>query len=119
MAKTKTTLNPPPSFDYQTLYHWASQDLLAETSKFICNKDVITYNEGEADEKYRVFGREHDAYVSVQPCREGKPVCIDDRANPEKPFFFMCSTIFQRIQLRLPFTGSVRALFTEVNVASA
>ena len=102
MVKTKTTPNPPPSVDYQTLYHWASDDLLAETSKFTSNKDVIMYKEGEVDEKYCVFGREHDVYVLDQPCRAGEPVCVDDCANPKEPFFFMYSTIFQRIKLCLP-----------------
>ena len=105
MDRTKTTLNPPPSVDYKTLYRWAPDELLAETSKITSNKDVITYREGEADEKHRVFGREHDAYVSVQPCRKGEPVCADDRASPKEPFFFMYFTIFKRVKLRLPFMG--------------
>jgi len=119
MARTKTTSNHPTSVDYQTLYHSASDDLLAETSKFTSKKEVITHKEGEADEKHHVFGREHDAYVSVQSCREGEPVCVDDRTNPGEPFFFMYSTIFQRIKLRLPFTGFERALLSEVKMAPA
>ena len=119
MAKTSTTLNPPPSVDYKTLYHWAPDELLAETSKLNSIKDVKTYKESESDEKFRIFGREHDTYVLVQPCREGEPVCIDDRANLNEPFFFMYSTIFKRIKLRLPFTKFERALLTKVNVAPA
>ena len=80
----------------------------------------MTYREGEADEKHRVFGREHDAYVLVRPCREGEPVCADDRTNPaEEPFFFMYFSIFMQFKLRLPFTGFERALLTEVNVVLA
>ena len=120
MAKTKTTPNPPLSVNYKTLYKWAHDELLAETFKITSNKDVITYREGEADEKHCVFGREHDVYMSVQPCGKGEPMCADDRANPtEEPFFFMYSTIFKRVKLRLPFTGFERALLTEVNVAPA
>jgi len=44
---------------------------------------------------------------------------VDDHADPEEPFFFMYSTIFKRIKLRLPFTGFKHALLTEVNVAPA
>ena len=110
MAKTKTTPNPPPSVDYKTLYHWAFYELLTETSKITSYKDVTSYKESESDEKFRIFGREHDAYVSVRPCREGKPVCVDDRASPKEPFFFMYSTVFKWIKLRFRFTGFTRSL---------
>ena len=120
MARTKTTLNPHPPVNYKALYHWAPNELLAETSKYTSNEDVITYKEGEADEKCRVFGREHDAYVSVLPCEKGEPVCADDCVNPTGgPFFFMYSTIFKRVKLCLPLTGFERALLTEVNLAPA
>jgi len=62
---------------------------------------------------------EHDRFVKVLPCREGEPVCIDDSADPEDPFFFMYSTVFKRLKLHLPFTGFERALLTKVNVAPA
>jgi len=116
MARNKTTPNPLPFVDYKALYHWASDELLAETSKITSNKDVNAYKEGESDEKFQIFGREHDAYVSVQPCRESEPVCVDDHARPEEPFFFMYSTIFKRTKLRLPFTGFERALLTKINM---
>jgi len=120
MARTKTTPNPPPFVDYKTLYRWAPNDLLAETSKYTSNQDVITYKEGEADEKCRVFGREHDAYVSVWPCEKGEPVCANGRTNPVGcHFFFMYSTIFKQVKLRLPLTGFECALLIEVNVAPA
>ena len=53
------------------------------------------------------------------PCKEGEPVFVDDRANPEEPFFFMYATAFKRLKLCLPFTGFERALLTEVNVTPA
>ena len=40
----------------------------------------------------RVFGRECDAYVSVQPCTMGEPVCADERTNNGEPFFFYLGT---------------------------
>ena len=61
----------------------------------------------------RVFGRKCDAYVSIQPCAKGEPVCDDDRTNDGEPFFFLYATIFKRIKLRLPLTGF------EINVAHA
>ena len=117
MARTKTTSNPLPSVDYRAIYHRAYDDLMAKTSKITSNKDIKAYKENESDDKFCIFGREHYVYVSVQPCREGKPVCVDDRANPKEPFFFMYSKIFQQIKLHLPFTGFERVLLTEVNMA--
>ena len=120
MARTKTTSNPPPNVDYKALYPWASEDLLAETSSFTSGKSVKAYMDGEPDDKGRVFGREHDAYVSVIPCNAGEPVCVDDCASPEEPpFFFMYSTVFKRVRVCLPLTGFKRALLTEVDVAPA
>ena len=67
----------------------------------------------------RVFGRECDAYISIQPCTVGEPVCADERANSGEPFFFLYATIFKWIKLCLPLTGFERALLTEINVAPA
>jgi len=117
MAQTKTTPNPPPSINYQTLYRWAPDSLIAKTSKITSFKEIEAYKESESNEKF--YGKEHDRFVKVLPCREGVPVCADDRADPKKPFFFTYSTIFKRLKLRLPFTGFERALLTEVSVAPA
>ena len=51
--------------------------------------------------------------------REGELVCIDEFADLEDPIFFMYSTVFKRLKLRLPLTGFEHALLTEVNVAPA
>ena len=92
---------------------------MAETYQITSFKDMEAYKAGESEEKYCIFGREHDMYVKVWPCREGEPVCVDDHADPEDPFFFMYATTFKRFKLRLPFTGFKRALLNEVNVAPA
>jgi len=97
----------------------ASDSLLAETSKITSFKDIEAYKEGKSNEKFCIFGKEHDRFVKVLLCREGEPVCIDESANPEDPFFFMYSMVFKRLKLRLPLTGFERALLTEVNVAPA
>ena len=57
MARTKTTLNPPPSIDYKSLYRWAPDSLLAETSQVNTFKDIEVYKKNESDEKFHVFGR--------------------------------------------------------------
>jgi len=102
MARTKVTPNPPPRVDYKALYRWAPDDLLAKTSQVTSFKSIDPYKESEFDEKFRIFGRDNNLYVKVLPCREGEPVCVDDRADLEKPFFFMYSTIFKQIKLRAP-----------------
>jgi len=81
--------------------------------------DVTKHRDDEPNCKGRVFGRESDAYVSVRPFAKGEPVCADDRVNEGEPFFFLYSTVFKRIKLRLPFTGFERALLAKINVAPA
>ena len=68
------------------------------------------YKKGESSEKYCIFGKEHDRFVKVLPCREGEPVWISESSDPEDPFFFMYSIIFKRLKLRLPLTAFERAL---------
>ena len=62
-------------------------------------KDIDTYKQGESHDKFHVFGKELDAYLKVLPCREGIPVCDDDRADPGKPFFFMYTVVFKGLKL--------------------
>jgi len=115
----KTKSNPPPQVDYRALYPWASEDLLVETSALTSSKDVMKHRVDEVAHMFHVFGRECDAYVSVQPYTVGEPVCADEHANNGESFFFLYATIFKRIKLRLPLTGFERALLTKINVAPA
>ena len=69
IARTKTTLNPPPQIDYKALYPWASEDLLAETSKLTSGEDVTKHWEDEAAYMTHVFGRECDTYFFVRSRR--------------------------------------------------
>jgi len=69
MARTKTTPNPPPFVDYQALYLWAPEALLAETSQMNSHKDIDTYKRSESQEKFHVFGKEIDVYLKVLPVR--------------------------------------------------
>jgi len=119
IARTKTTSNPRPKVDYRAFYPWASENLFVETSALTSSKDVMKHREDEVAYMLRVFEQECDAYVSVQPCVLGEPVCADERANDGKPFFFLYATIFKRIKLRFSLTGFERALLTEINVAPA
>jgi len=116
----RTTPNPtPPSPDYQSLYRWASNNLLEETYSFTTFESIAKYRKKQNCHKSRVFGKEHDRFVKVMPCGVGEPVCCDESSDSEGPFCFIYSTVFRRLSLRLPFTPFERALLTEVNVAAA
>ena len=109
----------PPQVDYKALYHWASAELLVETSTLTFSEDVRKHRDGKPDCVGRVFGRESDAYVSVRPCGKGEPVCSDEWTNDGEPYFFLYQIVFKWIKLRLPLTGFERALLTKINVAPA
>ena len=79
-------------------------------------KDIETYKQGKSNDNFHVFRKELDVYLKVLPCRGGIPVCAGDRTDPKKPFFFLYTTVFKWLKLRLPFTGFERALLTEINV---
>jgi len=83
------------------------------------HEDIDTYKQSESQDKFHVFGKELDVYLKVLPWKKGVPVCTDDRADPNEPFFFMYTIVFKRLKLRLPFTGFECALLTKVNVALA
>jgi len=115
-----STPNPTPSAsNYKSLYHWAPNNLLEETSSFTTPASIVTYRKSETCHKSRIFGKEHDKSVRIMPCRVGEPVCCDESSDPEGPFCFIYPTVFKKLSLRLPFIGFERALLTEVNVTLA
>jgi len=57
--------------------------------------------------------------MKVVPYRIGEPVCSYESSDPEGPFCFIYSTVFERLTLHLPYTDFERALLTEVNVVAA
>jgi len=63
------------------MYPWASAELLAETSSLTSIADWRAHLDSEPEFLVRAFGRDSDAYISVRPCAEGEPVCVDNRAN--------------------------------------
>jgi len=69
--------------------------------------------------KRGIFGRENDRGLRVVPCGVGEPVCRDESPDPEGPFCFIYTIVFQKFLLRLPLYHFERALLTEVNVAPA
>jgi len=120
MARTKMTANPPPlNVNYRDLYPWAPVELLDECSSLVSTKawrdhigEPITYY-------HRAFGKRHDDDIAVLPCTIGEPVCGDERANNEVPFFYFYQVVFKRIGMRLPFSRFERELLTEINIAPA
>ena len=56
---------------------------------------------------------------SVLPCLPGEPICADDKGNNGELFCFICTTLFKKVKLRLPFTRFERELLIELNIAPA
>jgi len=108
-----------PTSNYKTLYPWAFSDLLEKTSEFTTSESIVLYRKSESSHKSHIFGREHDKFVRVVPCKVNEPVCCDESSNSEGPFCFIYSTIFKKILLHLPFVSFERAFLTEINVAPA
>ena len=83
MARTKTTPNTPPPIDYNSLYRWVPNDLLAETSQITSFKDIAAYKESGSDEKFRIFGREHDPCASMiaQTLKNPSSSCTPQSSN--------------------------------------
>jgi len=68
---------------------------------------------------FNAFSSRHDSHISVRHCTPGEPVCVNDRSNCGKPFFFLYQTMLKQIGLRLPFSDFERELLTEINVVRA
>jgi len=92
-----------PTPDYKTLYPWSPSNLLKETSEFTTRESIVLYRKSESCHKYCIFGREHNKFVRVVPCRVNEHVCCDESSDSEGPFCFIYSTIFTKLFLRLPF----------------
>ena len=117
MARTKTTANPPhPGIKYRVQYPWASDELLAECTTLTTVGDVEDH---QGDPRLYNFNAFCSVHVSVRHGTPGEPVCVDDKSNSGKPFFFLYQTVFKRVGLRLPFTAFERELLTEINTAPA
>jgi len=120
MARTKTTANPPPpGINYRAHYPWASDELLAECLTLTTVEDMENHMGDPRAYNFNAFSSRHESHISVRHCTPGEPVCVDDRSNGGKPFFFLYQTVFKRTGLRLPFSSFKRELLTEINVAPA
>ena len=118
MAHTKTTANPPPSgINYKIQYPWASDELLVECTTLTTVGDVEDHMGDPRLYNFNAFYSVHDSHVFVRHDTPGEPVCVDDRSNGGKPFFFLYQTVFKRVGLRLPFTAFERELLTEISTA--
>jgi len=96
MARTKTTANPlHPGINYRALYSWAPDELLAECSTLTIVEDVENHLGDPRLYKFNAFHSRHDSHISVCHATPGEPVCLDDRSNGGKPFFFLYQTVFK------------------------
>jgi len=117
LKMARSNLLPTPPLDYKSLYRWAPDDLLVETSSFTSLASIATYRKNQNCYISRIFRKEHERFERVVPSRIGEPMCSDESSNPKGPFCFVYSTVFKKLSLRLPLIGFERALLIEVNVA--
>ena len=96
MARTKTTANPPPpGINYKVQYPWDPDELLAECTTLTTVGDVEDHLGDPRLYNFNAFCSVHDSHVSVRHDTPGEPVCVDDRSNGGKPFFFLYQTVFK------------------------
>jgi len=75
--------------DYKTVYLWAPQNLLDETSSYTSRETVVALRKSGCH-----FGKEHDRFVRIIPCREDEPVCCDESSDLDGPLCFFYATVF-------------------------
>ena len=120
MARTKTTANPPPpGINYRVQYPWPPDELLVECTTLTTIVDVEDHQGDPRTYNFNAFCSSHESHISVRHGTPREPVCVDNRSNGGKPFFFLYQTVFKRTGLRLPFTSFERELLTEINIAPA
>ena len=117
MARTKTTPNPPPpKVHYKAFYSWASDELLNKCTTLTTVEGVEKHLGDLRLYNFNAFCRTHDSHISICHGTPGEPVCMDDRSNGGKPFFFY-QAVFKRVGMCLHFTTLERELLTEINIA--
>ena len=88
--------------DYRTMYPWALENLLEETSIYTSHEEIVFYMKSERPKKC-IFGRENDRGLKLVPCREDESVCCDESSVPDGPFCYFYTTAFKKVLLCLPF----------------
>jgi len=73
------------------LYPWAPRILLDETSSYTSRESVVALRKSGCH-----FGKEHDRFLRITPCREDEPVCCDESSNPVGPLCYFYVTIFKK-----------------------
>ena len=104
--------------DYWTMYPWAPENLLEETSIYTTSEQIMLYMKSERPKKC-ILGRENSKGLKLVPCKEDKPICCDESLDPDGPFCYFYTTIFKKVLLRLPLYNFEKELFTKTNVAPA
>jgi len=79
--------------DYQTMYSWAPENLIEETSIYTSHEQVVIYMKSKRPKKC-ILGRENDRGPKLVPCREDEPVCCDESSDPDGPFCYFYTTVF-------------------------
>jgi len=59
--------------DYRTMYPWAPENLLEETSIYTSSEQIVLYMKSERPKKC-ILGRENDSGLKLVPCEEDELV---------------------------------------------
>ena len=71
---------------FGSLLGWCLALFHQETSILTSLASIAVYRKKQTCHKSCVFGKEHDKFVRVVPCRVGEPVCSDESSDPKGPF---------------------------------
>jgi len=82
--------------DYGSLYSWAKNDLLKETSYYTTRSRIKELRENGC-----TLSKRHEGFVKMVESREDEPACCDKLSDPEGPFYFFYITFFKKVLLRL------------------
>ena len=89
-----------PRVHYKALYPWASDELLDECTTLTSVEDVENHLGDLWLYNFNAFCKTHDSHISIRHGTPVEPVCVDDKSNGGKPFFFLYQAVFKRIGLR-------------------
>jgi len=87
--------------DYQTMYPWALENLLDETSIYTSHEEIAIYMKSKRLKKC-IFGRENDRGLKLVPCREDEPVYCDESSNPDGHFSIFIPLFLRKFSFVYP-----------------
>jgi len=99
--------------DYASLYSWARDDLLEETFIYTTRLKLKELRESQA------LSKTCKNWVKVKMCNKGEPMCLNESANKDGPFYFMYDTLFIKSGLCFPLEMFEKEIIAIMNVSLA